>query len=76
MILAFYPAIWSPVCGHQSALPARAYAESPPMVHKLIGISVDGVWCHTAVSNRQSSTSQPTPSLFPLPLTFVYLIGP
>jgi len=58
------------------ALYNAAHAEFPPMMHKLIDISVDGVWCHTAVSNRQSSTSQPTPSLFPLPLTFVHLIGP
>lgn len=48
VILAFYPADWSPVCSDQMAL----YNEILPEFHKheaeLVGISVDGVWCHTA----------------------------
>src|SRR3954465_2725921 len=48
VILAFYPADWSPVCGDQIAL----YNEILPEFHKfgaeLLGISVDGVWCHEA----------------------------
>src|SRR5438477_319766 len=48
LILAFYPADWSPVCGDQMAL----YQEILPEFHRLgadlIGISVDGVWCHLA----------------------------
>jgi len=48
VILAFYPADWSPVCGDQMAL----YNEILPEFHKyhaeLLGISVDGVWCHAA----------------------------
>src|ERR1700710_2182787 len=48
VILAFYPADWSPVCGDQLAL----YNEVLPEFHKygaeLMGISVDGVWCHEA----------------------------
>lgn len=48
VILAFYPADWSPVCGDQMAL----YNEILPEFHKagaqLVGISVDGVWCHAA----------------------------
>src|SRR6266567_3628950 len=48
VILAFYPADWSPVCGDQMAL----YNEILPEFHKLgaelIGISVDGAWCHAA----------------------------
>ena len=48
VILAFYPADWSPVCGDQMAL----YNEILPEFHKfgaeLVGISVDGVWCHEA----------------------------
>jgi peroxiredoxin len=48
VILAFYPADWSPVCGDQMAL----YNEILPEFHKfgaeLLGISVDGVWCHEA----------------------------
>ena len=50
VILAFYPADWSPVCGDQMAL----YNEVLPEFHKLgadlIGISVDGAWCHAAFS--------------------------
>ena len=48
VILAFYPADWSPVCGDQMTL----YNEILPEFHKhdaeLLGISVDGVWCHAA----------------------------
>src|SRR5499425_2726015 len=48
VILAFYPADWSPVCGDQMAL----YNELLPEFHRfnaeLLGISVDGIWCHLA----------------------------
>jgi peroxiredoxin len=48
VILTFYPADWSPVGGDQVAL----YNELLPEFHKhdaeLLGISVDGVWCHAA----------------------------
>jgi peroxiredoxin len=48
VVLAFYPADWSPVCGDQMAL----YNEILPEFHRLgaelVGISVDGPWCHAA----------------------------
>ena len=48
VILAFYPADWSPVCGDQMAL----YNETLKYFHKynaeMVGISVDSKWCHTA----------------------------
>ena len=48
LILAFYPADWSPVCGDQMSL----YNEILPEFHRfnatLVGISVDGSWCHSA----------------------------
>jgi peroxiredoxin len=48
LILAFYPADWSPVCGDELAL----FNEVLPEFHRfhatLLGISVDGVWCHLA----------------------------
>lgn len=51
VILAFYPADWSPVCGDQMSL----YNEILPGFHRLkaqlVGISVDGVWCHAAFAN-------------------------
>jgi peroxiredoxin len=48
IILAFYPADWSPVCGDQLVL----YNELLPEFHRhnasIVGISVDGAWCHVA----------------------------
>ena len=48
VILAFYPADWSPVCSDQMAL----YNEMLKIFQKhnaqLLGISVDSKWCHLA----------------------------
>ncbi|MFI5194878.1 MAG: redoxin domain-containing protein [Chitinophagales bacterium] len=48
VILAFYPADWSPVCSDQMAL----YNETLRLFHKanavIMGISVDSKWCHMA----------------------------
>ena len=48
VILAFYPADWSPVCSDQMAL----YSASLKYFHKhnaeILGISVDSKWCHMA----------------------------
>src|SRR2546421_4314023 len=48
VILAFYPADWSPVCGDQMALYNEVLTEFERYHAQLLGISVDGVWCHTA----------------------------
>ena len=48
VILAFYPADWSPVCGDQMALYNEVLPEFRRFNAELIGISVDGVWCHAA----------------------------
>jgi len=48
VILAFYPADWSPVCGDQMALYNEILPEFGRFHAELIGISVDGVWCHAA----------------------------
>ena len=48
VILAFYPADWSPVCGDQMALYNEVLPEFGRFQAQLIGISVDGVWCHAA----------------------------
>jgi peroxiredoxin len=50
VILAFYPADWSPVCGDQMALYNEILPEFQKHNAELIGISVDGVWCHEAFS--------------------------
>lgn len=53
VILAFYPSDWSPVCGDQMAL----YNEILPEFHRygaeLVGISVDGPWCHRAFAEAR-----------------------
>ena len=48
VILAFYPADWSPVCGDQMALYNEVLSEFEHYGAKLLGISVDGMWCHRA----------------------------
>lgn len=48
VILAFYPADWSPVCGDQMALYNEIRGEFEHRGAELLGISVDGPWCHLA----------------------------
>src|SRR3977135_3545638 len=48
VILAFYPADWSPVCGDQMALYNEILSEFRKHDAELLGISVDGAWCHQA----------------------------
>jgi peroxiredoxin len=48
VILAFYPADWSPVCGDQMALYNEVLPEFQKYRAELLGISVDGAWCHAA----------------------------
>jgi peroxiredoxin len=51
LILAFYPADWSPVCGDQLALYNELLDEFRAHDAQLLGISVDGVWCHAAFAH-------------------------
>ncbi|HWF19036.1 MAG TPA: redoxin domain-containing protein [Verrucomicrobiae bacterium] len=48
VVLAFYPADWSPVCGDQMALYNEILPEFQNLGAELMGISVDGSWCHAA----------------------------
>lgn len=48
VVLAFYPADWSPVCGDQMALYNEMLSEFQELEGVLLGISVDGAWCHAA----------------------------
>ncbi|GBD50145.1 redoxin domain-containing protein [Methylopila sp. Yamaguchi] len=48
VVLAFYPADWSPVCGDQMSLYNHILPEFRRYGAELLGISVDGVWCHQA----------------------------
>lgn len=53
VILAFYPADWSPVCGDQMALYNEILPEFQKFGAEMIGLSVDGVWCHRAFSENR-----------------------
>jgi len=54
VILAFYPADWSPVCGDQMALYNEILSEFQHHGAELLGISVDGIWCHTAFAKDRN----------------------
>ena len=53
VVLVFYPADWSPVCGDELAL----FNEALPLLREkhatLVGISVDSVWCHRAFAEAR-----------------------
>jgi peroxiredoxin len=53
VILAFYPADWSPVCGDQMALYNEILPEFQKFGAQLLGLSVDGVWCHRAFAEAR-----------------------
>ena len=53
VILAFYPADWSPVCGDQMALYNEILDEFQAHDAELLGISVDGAWCHKAYAEAK-----------------------
>jgi peroxiredoxin len=53
VILAFYPADWSPVCGDQMALYNQVLPEFQKHNAEMIGISVDGAWCHAQFAQER-----------------------
>ena len=53
VILAFYPADWSPVCGDEMALFNQLLEVFRKYNAQLLGVSVDGAWCHMALSNER-----------------------
>jgi peroxiredoxin len=54
VILAFYPEDWSPVCSDQLALYQELLPEFQRLNAELIGISVDGIWCHLAFAKDRN----------------------
>jgi peroxiredoxin len=48
VVLVFYPEDWSPVCSDQLALYQELQPEFARYDAQLVGISVDGIWCHLA----------------------------
>jgi peroxiredoxin len=54
VLLVFYPADWSPVCGDQVALYNEMLDEFANSNAQLLGISVDGAWCHLAFAKDRN----------------------
>jgi peroxiredoxin len=54
LIIAFYPADWSPVCGDQMALYNQVLPEFERYGAAIVGISVDGAWCHLAFAGDRN----------------------
>ncbi len=54
VVLVFYPADWSPVCGDELALFNEVLPEFARFGAQLVGISVDGVWCHEAYAKSRN----------------------
>jgi peroxiredoxin len=48
VVLVFYPADWSPVCGDELALFNEVRDDLQRHDAQLLAISTDGVWCHLA----------------------------
>jgi peroxiredoxin len=54
LIMAFYPADWSPVCTDQMALYNEVLPEFKRFEAELVGISVDHAWCHIAFARSRN----------------------
>ena len=54
VILAFYPADWSPVCGDEMSLFNEVLSEFERYGARLLGISVDGPWSHAAYAREKN----------------------
>ncbi len=48
VVLAFYPADWSPICSDQMGLYAQVMPAFKKFEAEVLGISVDGIWSHLA----------------------------
>ncbi len=53
VVLAFYPADWSPVCGDELSLFNEVLPDLLPYKAELIGISVDGAWSHDTFAKHK-----------------------
>ncbi|ASW02554.1 redoxin domain-containing protein [Paraburkholderia aromaticivorans] len=53
VVIAFYPADWSPVCGDELGLFNAALAAIHRLGAQLIAISVDSAWSHTAYATER-----------------------
>ena len=53
VVLAFYPADWSPVCGDQMALYNEVLSVFQNLGAEMLGVSVDSRWCHAAFAENR-----------------------
>ena len=53
VVLAFYPADWSPVCGDQMTLYSELHEVFEERGAVVLGISVDSAWCHAAFTDAR-----------------------
>jgi peroxiredoxin len=53
VVLVFYPADWSPVCGDQLGLYNELREEFSKHNALLLALSVDGAWCHAAYAKAR-----------------------
>jgi peroxiredoxin len=56
VVLAFYPADFSPVCTDQLSVYQEVLGELEARGAKLMGISVDGIFCHKAFQDHLGIT--------------------
>ena len=54
VVLVFYPADWSPVCGDQVVLYNELLSIFGEYGAQVLGISVDGVWSHRAFAEARN----------------------
>jgi peroxiredoxin len=54
LILAFYPADWSPVCTDQMSLYNEVLPEFRRFGADLAGVSIDHAWCHVAFAQHRN----------------------
>ncbi|HEY5303446.1 MAG TPA: redoxin domain-containing protein [Acidimicrobiales bacterium] len=54
VVLIFYPADWSPVCSDELSVFSAANRLFRAQGAQLLGISVDGPWCHEAFKDQRN----------------------
>lgn len=54
VVLVFYPSDWSPVCSDELAVFTQLHPEFERLHARVLGISVDGVWCHAAFADARN----------------------
>lgn len=53
VVLIFYPADWSPVCSDELSVFSAAQKLFQDRGAQLLGVSVDGPWCHEAFKEQR-----------------------